>query len=117
MYNVETQLEFDGDIQDRKAFEDDLDRISLVFKALSDPNRLKMIYLLSDGEKCVSDLLPFFNIQQPTVSIHLLQLEAIGLLKVHRNGRKRLYSLVDDDLLPRPPRARARAQREPLRLF
>jgi len=79
--------------------EDDLYRRSEVFKALSDPNRLKLIYLLMDGEKCVSELLPFFDILQPTVSVHLLMLENIGLLNVRRDGRKRYYSLVDKQIL------------------
>jgi ArsR family transcriptional regulator, lead/cadmium/zinc/bismuth-responsive transcriptional repressor len=79
--------------------EDDLSRRSEIFKALADPNRLKLIYLLMDGEKCVSELLPFFDILQPTVSVHLLQLEDIGLLKVRRDGRKRYYSLADEKVL------------------
>ena len=79
--------------------EDDLNRRSEVFKALSDPNRLKLIYLLMDGEKCVSELLPFFDILQPTVSVHLLMLENIGLLNVRRDGRKRYYSLTDEQIL------------------
>ena len=77
----------------------DLGRRSEVFKALGDPNRLKLIYLLMDGEKCVSELLPFFDILQPTVSIHLLQLEEIGLLNVRRDGRRRYYSLADERVL------------------
>jgi ArsR family transcriptional regulator len=84
---------------DNIMFEDDLERRSDIFKALSDPNRLKLIYLLMDGEKCVSELLPFFEILQPTVSVHLLHLEDIGLLKVRRNGRKRYYSLSDEKIL------------------
>jgi len=44
---------------------DDLARRSEIFKALGDPNRLKLLYLLMDGERCVSDLLPFFDILQP----------------------------------------------------
>jgi DNA-binding transcriptional ArsR family regulator len=79
--------------------EDDLSHRSEVFKALSDPNRLKILYLLMDGEKCVSDLLPFFDILQPTVSVHLLMLENIGLLNVRRDGRKRYYSLADEKIL------------------
>jgi ArsR family transcriptional regulator len=79
--------------------EDDLDRRSMIFKALGDSNRLKIMYLLMDGEKCVSELLPFFDILQPTVSVHLLQLAEMGLLNVRRDGRKRLYSLADDKIL------------------
>ena len=79
--------------------EDDLVRRSEIFKALADPNRLKLIYLLMDGEKCVSELLPYFDILQPTVSVHLLLLQEKGLLNVRRDGRKRYYSLADEKIL------------------
>ena len=78
---------------------DDLERRSEIFKALGDRNRLKLLYLLMDGERCVSDLLPFFDILQPTVSIHLLILQDLGLLKARRDGRRRYYSLASDDIL------------------
>lgn len=64
-----------------------------LFKALGDTNRQRILHLLRDGEKCVSDLLPFFDILQPTVSTHLLILEEAGILKVRRWGRKRMYSI------------------------
>jgi DNA-binding transcriptional ArsR family regulator len=66
-----------------------------LFKALGDDNRQKLLHLLRKGEKCVSDLLPFFKILQPTVSTHLLLLEEAGILKVRRLGRKRMYSIAD----------------------
>lgn len=78
---------------------DDLERRSEIFKALGDKNRLKIMYLLMDGEKCVSELLPFFDILQPTVSIHLLSLQDLGLLKARRHGRRRYYSLTSDEIL------------------
>jgi ArsR family transcriptional regulator len=97
MYNEAAEIiSYETDVL---GVEDDLYRRSEVFKALSDPNRLKLIYLLMDGEKCVSELLPFFDILQPTVSVHLLMLENIGLLNVRRDGRKRYYSLVDEKIL------------------
>ena len=78
---------------------DDLARRSDIFKALGDKNRLKLLYLLMDGEKCVSELLPFFEILQPTVSIHLLSLQNLGLLNARRSGRRRYYSLASEDIL------------------
>ena len=78
---------------------DDLARRSEIFKALGDKNRLKLLYLLMDGEKCVSELLPFFEILQPTVSIHLLSLQDLGLLKARRHGRRRYYSLTSENIL------------------
>ena len=78
---------------------DDLERRAEIFKALGDKNRLKILYLLMDGEKCVSELLPFFDILQPTVSIHLLSLQDLGLLKARRHGRRRYYSLTNENIL------------------
>ena len=75
--------------------EAELERRSELFKAFGDRNRQKILYLLRDGEKCVSDLLPHFEILQPTVSTHLLLLEEAGLLKVRRDGRRRFYSISD----------------------
>jgi len=72
-----------------------LERQSEMFKAFGDKNRQKILHLLRGGEKCVSDLLPHFDILQPTVSTHLLILEESGVLKVRREGRRRLYSIAD----------------------
>ncbi len=45
-----------------------------VFKALSDENRLKVLELLLDGEKCVSELLEKMSIGQSTPTVRLPQL-------------------------------------------
>lgn len=76
----------------------ELETRGIIFKALGDKNRQKLLYLLRDGEKCVSDMLPFFDILQPTVSTHLLLMEESGLLKVRREGRRRIYSASDPRL-------------------
>jgi len=90
---------------------DDLERRSEIFKALGDKNRLKLLYLLMDGERCVSDLLPFFDILQPTVSVHLLTLRDLGLLKVRKEGRRRYYNLVSNDILIQLDRLSERVDR------
>lgn len=73
----------------------ELERRSELFKAFGDRNRQRILHLLRDGEKCVSDLLPYFDILQPTVSTHLLLLEEAGLLKVRRDGRRKYYNISD----------------------
>ena len=88
-------LDFEMDIHIIENF----NKRSEMFKSLSDPNRLRILYILKNGEKCVSELLPFFDILQPTVSVHLLQLQESGLLDVRRDGRKRYYSLADENIL------------------
>ena len=43
----------------------------LICKALSDTNRLEIVQMLSDGEKCGCKILDKFNITQPTLSYHM----------------------------------------------
>ena len=43
----------------------------LICKALSDTNRLEIVQMLSDGEKCGCKILDKFNITQPTLSHHM----------------------------------------------
>jgi len=61
-----------------------LDGNILIFKALSDLNRLKIIDMLSCGELCACKLLEEFEITQPTLSHHMKVLTECGLV----NGRK-----------------------------
>ena len=53
----------------------ELARVSLVCKALSDPNRLRIIQLLTHGEHCGCELLEQMRITQPTLSHHMKALE------------------------------------------
>ena len=66
---------------------------SLLCKALSDPNRLKIVQLLSEGEKCACKLLEEFNITQPTLSHHMRILCECGLVEVRKEGRWVHYSI------------------------
>ena len=45
--------------------------VALLCKALSDTNRLQIVQMLSDGEKCACKLLEQFEITQPTLSYHM----------------------------------------------
>ena len=74
---------------------EEFEYVAGLFKALGDRNRQKILYLLREGEMSVSDLLPHFDILQPTVSTHLLLLEEAGVLRVRREGRRRLYRVAD----------------------
>lgn len=67
--------------------------VALICKALSDPNRLKIVEMLSNGEKCGCKLLEAFNITQPTLSHHMKILEESGLVKGKKQGKWIHYSL------------------------
>ena len=68
---------------------------STVFHALSDPNRLEILSYLRSGEKCVCQIVPHLNIIQPLVSRHLKILKNAGIIRVRKDGTKRMYSIVD----------------------
>lgn len=66
-----------------------------VMKALSDPNRVKIIKLLQQREMCVCELQGALNIAQPTVSKHLKILEESGLVDFRKEGLWVNYFLTD----------------------
>ena len=67
--------------------------ISCICKALGDPNRLKIVESLADGEKCACRLLEELNITQPTLSHHMSVLSDCGLIHDRKEGRWHYYSL------------------------
>jgi ArsR family transcriptional regulator len=67
----------------------------LVCKALGDPNRLQIVRMLADGEKCACKLLEEFAITQPTLSHHMRVLGDCDLVKTRHEGKWSYYSLND----------------------
>lgn len=63
------------------------------FKALSDPNRLMIVDMLSCGELCACVILEKFNITQPTLSHHMKTLCDCGLVTGRKEGKWTYYSL------------------------
>jgi len=68
------------------------------FKALSDPNRLRILELLIQGETCGCTLIDKLPIGQPTLSYHLKQLADAGLTRRVVDGTKHLYYVEKDAL-------------------
>ena len=66
-----------------------------VMKALSDPNRVKIIKLLQQKMMCVCELQGALKIAQPTVSKHLKILEEAGLVDYAKDGLWVNYFLAD----------------------
>lgn len=64
-----------------------------IIKALSDPGRLKIIDILSCGEKCACEILEQFNFTQPTLSHHMKVLSDCGLVEARKEGLWNYYSL------------------------
>lgn len=73
--------------------EKDYEVNSKIFKALSDPNRLKIIDILSCGEKCACEILENFNFTQPTLSHHMKVLIECDLVVARKEGTWSHYTL------------------------
>ena len=66
-----------------------------VMKALSDPNRVRVVKLLQEGELCVCEIKEVLGLAQSTVSKHMKILEDAGLVDRNRQGTWMIYSLAD----------------------
>jgi ArsR family transcriptional regulator len=71
-----------------------------VMKALSDPNRVKIIKMLQQRVLCVCELKAALNLAQPTVSKHLKLLEEAGLVESHKDGLWVNYRLTNGNTSP-----------------
>lgn len=72
-----------------------------VFKALSDPGRLRLLSLIAaqpDGEACNCELIEPLGLSQPTVSHHLKVLHDTGLLTRERRGQWVYYRIRPEQL-------------------
>ncbi|TQI66029.1 metalloregulator ArsR/SmtB family transcription factor [Clostridium sp. KNHs216] len=75
-------------------------KIAELFKAMSDPTRLKIINALILSEMCVCDLACLLKMTQPAISHHLKTLRQTQLIKYRRDGKIVYYSLDDAHIAP-----------------
>jgi ArsR family transcriptional regulator len=75
-------------------------RMAEVAKALGDPVRLQLVDVLRRhaGKVCVCELVPLFDLSQPTVSHHLKVLRAAGIVGSERQGLWAYYYVIPDAL-------------------
>src|ERR1700709_2335983 len=75
-------------------------RMAAVAKALGDPVRLQLVDVLRKhaGKVCVCELVPLFELSQPTVSHHLKVLRAAGIVGSERQGLWASYSALPHPL-------------------
>ena len=74
-----------------------LAQLELLFKALADSTRLRMLGLLLGGEICVCHIHESLRISQPKASRHLAYLRRAGLVETRRDGLWIHYRLADLD--------------------
>ena len=68
-------------------------KTALIFKALSDENRICIVKLLRTGEKCACKLLEELNITQPTLSHHMKILCDSGIVTGRKEGKWTHYRI------------------------
>ncbi len=76
-----------------------LENLSEKFKALSDPTRLKILYLLEGGELCVCELILALDKPQSTISHHLNVLKNAGFIAGRKEGLWIHYKLKNHKIM------------------
>src|ERR1035437_2499211 len=75
-------------------------RMATIAKALGDPVRLQLVDVLRKhaGKVCVCELVPLFELSQPTVSHHLKVLRGAGIVGSEREGLWAYYYVIPNAL-------------------
>ena len=76
-------------------------------KALSDPNRVRVLMMLRGGELCVCQIIKLLGLSPSTVSKHMSLLRQAGLVRTRKQGRWTYYRLAGRGA-PRPVRGAIR---------
>jgi len=86
---------------------DDLERMSRIYHALSDPKRLSILYLIRDQPLCVCVINKFTQLSGSKLSYHLTILKDSGLIEGKYEGNWIIYSIAGAgrDILPDRPSA------------
>jgi len=76
------------------------ERMASAAKALGDPVRMQLVDVLRKhaGEVCVCELVPLFDLSQPTVSHHLKILREAGIVGSERRGLWAYYYVIPEAL-------------------
>jgi ArsR family transcriptional regulator len=75
--------------------------IALLFRALADRTRLRLINLMGEDEVCVCFFVEVLKTNQPKISRHLAYLRRAGVVSARREGKWIHYRIVE----PRDPHA------------
>ena len=76
--------------------EDTLEEMTVIFGALADRSRVKILYALRNGDElCVCDIAAMLNVKIATASHHLRKMRDLKLLKYRNDGKLAYYSLKE----------------------
>ena len=76
----------------------DSKKMAAIFKAFADENRIQILELLRDGERCACRLLEEMKITQPTLSHHMKILCDAGIVVGRKEGKWMHYSISEDGM-------------------
>ncbi|WP_414839660.1 ArsR/SmtB family transcription factor [Carnobacterium sp. TMP28] len=76
--------------------EETIQQVSKLFKIISDPTRIAILYLLENQELNVGTLAKGMNMEQSAVSHQLKVLKTARLVKAQRKGKSMVYSQMDN---------------------
>ncbi|NLC91820.1 MAG: winged helix-turn-helix transcriptional regulator, partial [Methanocorpusculum parvum] len=71
-------------------------KVAKLFKTISDPTRIKIIYMLKNQELNVSKIVESLNMEQSAVSHQLRILRDINLVSYEKRGKEVYYKLADE---------------------
>ena len=75
-----------------------LELVAARFRVLGEPNRLRLLAEMQEGERCVNDLALATGLTQANVSRHLQSLLQSGLLNRRKAGLQVYYSIADSKI-------------------
>jgi len=77
--------------------QDVFDSVADTFVLLSDPTRVKILWLLCHTEDCVANIAAAVEMSSPAVSHHLKVLRSAGILTSRKDGKEVYYTLADTE--------------------
>ena len=86
------------EVQKHLLKENDLSRVSQLFKALSDPTRIKILFALEKHELCVCDIAVILKMTQSAISHQLKTLRQADLVRHRKDGKTVFYKIADEHI-------------------
>ncbi|GAB5405011.1 MAG: hypothetical protein Aurels2KO_32420 [Aureliella sp.] len=74
------------------------DQAAAIFRALGDPQRLRLVAVLEAGERCVSELSHLLDEPMPAISQRLRLLKSERIVRRRREGKHIFYALADEHI-------------------
>jgi DNA-binding transcriptional ArsR family regulator len=86
-------------VRNKMIEDDNVIKLSNIYKALGDPTRIKILYALTLKELCVCDIADIIGMSQSAVSHQLRILRNLRLVKYKKEGKIVFYSLNDQHVI------------------